>query len=651
MNSLSPDLAPFWHLVPKDKRANLAWRHRVLRMAKSDPRAAALIREMCRRDPLFFVSGFLLIYEPRTEPPEVRPFITYPFQDQSVLTLLESFGRRDHAVEKSRDQGASWLWLAFIVWRWCFYPMGDYMLVSRTEALVDAADDRDALMVKVEFMVSRLPGFLRPNYTRRFKVMVNNDKGGVITGTATTADIGVGGRKTAILMDEFARFKLADGYEVLGCTQHTTNCRMFISTPHGDSGAYFDVMNRSDPMLVKHRFHWSNHPVQRRGMYRMVEGTPHFFCTACYQQEAEPDTSLCLECARAGLKADPYLFPTGYQFGTTFPEFKLRSPWFDQHAAKAPSKSYIAREIEIDYGGSVSRLFDSLAIEHLIEVTAREPDETVSLREFLEHRKFKVSDKPDVIQAFWERAYDAEIGLWSVRDPNTWTLPMDRPYTLGADISAGTGASNSAISVFDVKEKRKVLEFIHNRIGPTDLGDIAVEIARWLGNAFMMWEHQGQGSNFGQRVIDRGYQNVYNRRNEESWSRKETDTPGWTPTETNKIKVLETYKDAIESQEAVNPSRAALLECNQFIYDDQGRIIHKKSVQGDDPSGRNKFHGDIVIADALAWYPIAKRMVKHERAQAEKTIPTGSRAWRDREWRKRQDSQAPRYRQMRVRAC
>lgn len=631
---MKPDLAPFWQCVPKDKRANIAWRHRVLELACSNPRAAVLIRQMCKRDPLFFINLAVFIYEPRTEPPEVRTFVTYPFQDESVLKLLQTFGRRDHGVEKSRDQGASWLWLAFIVWRWCFSSMGDYMLVSRNEALVDSSDDRDALMVKVEFMVSRLPGFLRPNYTRRFKVIVNEDLGGVINGTATTADIGVGGRKTAILMDEFARFKPADGYEVLGCTQHTTNCRLFISTPYGDSGAYYDVMHRPASLLVKHQFKWSRHPVQRRGLYRMEEGVPHFYCTACYEREAMPDTWLCLDCERAGATSDPYDFPADYVYGLPYPEFKIRSPYFDEHAAKAPSKQYVARELEIDYGGSQSRLFDGLAIDRLIELHAREPDEIIPLRTFLELRHYQVSDKADVRQAFWEKAYDAEIRIWGTRDLSTGRLPMDRPYTLGGDISAGSGASNSTLSGWDVREKKKVLELVHNRIGPSDFGEIAVEVARWLGDAYLMWEHQGHGISFGQRVMDRGHSNVYSKRNEESWTRKETDTPGWTPTERNKLDALEGYRTAIEGQIAVNPSRQALEECKEFIYDEQGRIIHKKSVQGDDPSGKNKFHGDIVIADALGWYPISKRIVKYERTTAPKVIPRGSRAHRDEEFRR-----------------
>lgn len=615
-----------------------------------DERAAALVWEACRADPLFFLNAFVWIYEPRTEPPEVRPFLTYPFQDAAVLDTMVWFGKCDIGCEKSRDQGASWLWLAFILWRWCFWPMGDYMLVSRKQDLVDSVDDRDALMVKMEFMVSRLPAFLRPDYTRRFLGMTNEDLGGVITGTATTEDLGVGGRKTAVLIDEFALFSLVAGREVLSGTQFNTNCRIFISTPRGDSGAYYDVMHRTDGLIRKHRFHWSAHPIQRRGLYRLVEGRVQFYCTACYERFCEPPAWLCPECAAFGRVADPYEFPPDYEFGSRYREFALRSPYFDTQAFKAPSKQYLSRELEIDYGGSVSRVFDGDAINHLIGLYAVEPDRVLALREYLDARDFVISERDDVRRAFWERAGGAEIRVWGALDEEL-RFPSDRPYTFGADISAGTGASNSTFSAMDVKARRKVLEFVHNRIGPTELADIAVEILRgMLWGAYAMWEHQGQGMNFGQRLLERGYTNVYNRRNEQSLSKKETDTPGWTPTTQNKLEAIELYRDGLQSQEFVNPSEAALMECRQFIYDEQGRIVHKKSIEGDDPSGRKAFHGDIVIADALAWYPIAKRIVRVEPVSVPKVVKVGSRQWRDQEFQRRLAGRHGHWSAVRVRA-
>jgi len=575
---------------------------------------------MCKRDPLFFLNSFVLLYEPRTEPPEVRPFNTYPYQDRAILLSLERFGKTDIGVEKSRDMGASWLFLALFLWRWLFFPMGDYMIMSRKEEEVDSTENRKALMVKLDFMLSRLPGFLRPRrYTRTRLKLSNDDNGSVITGSSTTGDAGRGGRNTAILIDEFAAFQYADGYEALSSTQYNTRTRIFVSTPKGDSGAYYDMMH-NNPSLLKLRFHWSEHPEQSRGLYTTEKG-------------------------ELKILDEGYPFPADYPF---ILDGKLRSPYYDEEEKRSPSPQYLARELDIDYGGSNTRVFDSSVLDRLIVKHATPPAERIPLRRFLGEERSR-----SMPEGFWNRAQDAEILLWANRN-DEGKLPDDRLYVMGCDISAGTGASNSVLSVFDCKTRRKVLKLIHNRIMATEFADLAVAIARWLEGsneqgAYMIWEVRGPGTSFGQRVIDLGYRNVYHKTNERSLSRKETDTPGWHPTPENKLEVIERYRDALAAESVINPSEDALNECREFIYTTHG-VKHKRDADADDPSGKNQFHGDQVIADALAVFAMEKE-VRIVQQQTAKIIVPGSRLWRDQVLAQRQKQALDFWSRRRVRAC
>jgi len=627
---------PFYdRLVPKGVQENAEWRRMLLRLAKRSKQARNLIWVMCKRDPLFFVNSFVWLYEPRLDTgdglPEMRPFNTYSHQDDAIRQSLPVLGRRDIGVEKSREQGASWMYMALTLWRWAFYPFGDYMLVSRNALMVDNLEDRGSLFVKMHWMIKLLPQFIRPTYTRSEMRIVNKDLGGTIVGAATTESVGVGGRVTWAIFDEFGRFSNAFGTEVLAVTQHTTNCRIVISTPYGDTGPFFDMMNRRDQStFLRIRLHWRDHPVQNQGLYEMKNGKLTVFPDARWP--------------------DGYPFPKNYKF-VEHPKFKIRSPYFDKHLAQSPSDQYVARELEIDYGGSVSRVFDNEVLDRLIVKHTREPDEIMTLRDFLGFRDVTISDKHEVMVAFWSKAADAEMRIWCRRDQNG-NFPKDRVYAMGADVSAGTGASNSTLVAYDATDKCKVLEMIHNRIGATEWGEIAVAIARWLNKAWLIWESQGPGVTFGQRVRALGYTNVYTQRNEESYSAKQTDTPGWTPTDRNKLREIEHYKDGLYKELVINRSAGALEECRQFIYDAGNRIKHKRDVDADDPSGKNKFHGDLVIADALAWHMLDKYMPTRSVETDRETIKLGSRQWRDNEAKKRLEAHArQKLSQIRVRSA
>ena len=60
----------------------------------------------------------------------------------------------------------------------------------------------------------------------------------------TTSAAGVGGRRTAIFIDEFSRIE--EGYALLAGTADTTNCRIFNFTPFGTNNAAYKLSRRQD---------------------------------------------------------------------------------------------------------------------------------------------------------------------------------------------------------------------------------------------------------------------------------------------------------------------------------------------------------------------------------------------------------------------
>ncbi|MCK5604749.1 hypothetical protein KAR91_22860, partial [Candidatus Pacearchaeota archaeon] len=292
---------PYYSLVPKEFYANLAFRRKMIELGASSFEAAKELWIMCKRDPLFYINTFVFTYDPRRQP-SALPFITYEYQDEAILELNEAVGNYDLFIEKSRDMGASWLCLFVPQYRFQFHDLQSFLMVSRKEDLVDKTEDPDCLFWKVDFIHENQPAWLRPRVNRNKLHIYNLDNGSTIDGSSTTGDVGRGGRRTAILLDEFA--SVDDGYAVLAATRDTTTCRLFNSTPKGTGNAFYD-MKMTD--IRKLRMHWSQHPIKAEGLYTSKDG-------------------------QLIIIDDRHNHAEGYEF---ILDGKLRSPWYDVQCKRA----------------------------------------------------------------------------------------------------------------------------------------------------------------------------------------------------------------------------------------------------------------------------------------------------------------------------
>jgi hypothetical protein len=607
--------SPYYHLVPKDLDRNLAFRARLLEEAGRDVSTAAQLRAMCAEDLLFYVNAFCWTYDPRSKV-KVTPFVTYEaFQDEAMLDLQACVEEgRDAAMPKSRDMGASWMGLTVFEWFWHFQRNLSFLLVSRNEDYVDKRANPKALFWKIDFLHLHQPRWLLPSGrwlgdrdpNRKKLSLVNADNGSVIDGESTTGDAGRGDRRTAMFIDEHAAFELNDGFKVLRATRDTTNCRIFNSTPQGANNAFYEVCHKTAAKVL--RLHWSKHPEKARGLYTTHERTGNpilldgFEGPVTIRPKGKPPQTL--------------QFPQEYPFRLDKDDPKVRSPWYDDQCDRCVSPQEVAQELDIDFLGSAFPFFDPKFILLLKNRYARPPSLRGSLefcRETLRPRRFREDPK-------------GMIQLWIALDGD-YVPPKSLNFVAGVDVSAGTGASNSVMSIADRQTGEKVLVMKTPNMRPHPWAELCLAVCNWFNTAFLVWDASGPtGQTFTKKVIEAAYPEIYYRRYEKKVTQKISDEPGYFLNPQARATLLEDYRAALADHKYINPSETGLDECLQFIRRPDGGVEHSASANAQDPSGARTAHGDEVIADALCNLGVFERRTI-EKAEAP-AVPEGSLAWR-----------------------
>jgi len=562
--------------------------------------------DRCRRDILFFVNCFVWQYNPQVKKGEFGPFITWEFQDDAFAVMVECIEEgRDLVIEKSREMGASWMCLIVMLWYWLFHPWKKFLCISRNAEAVES-EDPDSLFWKIDFMLKHMPSWLVPKTKRRGMFYGNEDNGSTITGQASTGKAGVGGRATAMFVDEFSQIR--EDYEVLHRTADTTACRIFNFT-HTDVGnAAAELSRRVD--LRKLRLHWSSHPGKNKGLYQ-------------YHQET----------GKVEVVDKQYAFPATFEFQM---DGKLRSPWYDAECVRRGSARAIAMDLDIDPRGSMSQFFDSGQLRIL--------ENTYCIEPFWEGELHFDKDTGRPLELVEVKG--GHLRLWL--HPTTQGKIPPAPYGAGADISTGSGATPSVWEHFARRHNElarlleagtatpeQVAEYANAHIEPHIFAALATALG-WLFKdqnnepALFCWELQGPGAPFGKKVIELGYRNIYYRTDENKLtkSKADYDIPGWYPSPDNKRIILEAVRAGMSSRSALIRSAACLDECRSFKYNANGTVEHAGQASQNDPTGARVNHGDRLTAFALAW-KMARQLFKGRGPEKETNeVKVGSLAWR-----------------------
>ena len=257
-------------VVPKDELENRRFRAIILQKCQEDHKFMAAIRAKFFKDIIFAFNTFFWTYDPR-RPPYTLPFITYDFQDESILALKEAIdGPEDLLIEKSRDMGASWFVISVFLYYW-LQPHGgnDFIVGSRKEEYVDKVGVLDTLFEKQRWQLKHLPDFLMPSgflwkQHDSYMRLVNPETGSYIKGEANNSNFGTGGRYKAALLDEFAKWQKTDetAWRSLG---DSTPCRIALSTPYGKRNHFSHL--RHETKMKTMTLHWRRHPLKDATWY------------------------------------------------------------------------------------------------------------------------------------------------------------------------------------------------------------------------------------------------------------------------------------------------------------------------------------------------------------------------------------------------
>lgn len=607
-----------WHKrVPDDLAGNLRFRKALLAKCRGNRDYQRAVIHAVKNDCLFFIKVFGWQMNPlKTERGRVGPFIPYQFQEDGIIARPETHGHlpadrqrgllwgyehsKTIALQKSRELGASWVMLFLQVWLCITTRMMQCLNISRSAAAVDDKSP-NSLFWKIRFIHQHLPDWLKGEIDTTKFYFGYSETESVITGEASTAQAGVGGRAGLCNIDEFSKIK-----EDVGVRQNTANtadCRVFTGTHLGTNTELFRLCDpKLSPEVLLLTWHWSQHPEKWRGAYRWNPTTNQV-------EILDPD----------------YDFPWDYQFvtdgrptGGPFPG--LRSVYYDKKCLEIGFDRGCAMELDINPSGATSQFFNAIAIHSLKQHTS-EPlwEGDVIL---------------DPISRRLERIVYRAGGPFRM-----WILPLSESrmawgrFAAGADIGFGTGATNTCLSIAQVGDSGsavRVAEYVSPFIDPKAFCHVAVALCRFFHDARFCWERKGPGTVFAREFLTVGYHNYYRAKDESPSTKpgKESVLPGWNPEQENLIMLLSDYATALYGRRFINLSAEALTECLNFRFEDSGSVGHSQMRGGNDPSGARVNHGDRATADSLTW-KMCQEVGKAPAVQPIAEIPVNSLAWRN----------------------
>jgi hypothetical protein len=518
---------------PKGYEENLAWRVKLMRRAKGDSRFRARLRKLFFEDPLFAFNAFFFTLDVRRRPEQHRPFCTYPYQDLMIITKCEHILRGDDlADEKSRDMGASWIAIAVFVWFW-LHPKGgyDFLLGSRIQDYVDKKGDNRTLFQKARYLIYQLPSWILPvGFAKRkhdqFMKLINPESGSTITGESNNANFGTGGRYSAILLDEFGKWKDTDS-AAWTSTADATPCRMPVSTPFGAYGEYFKII--SNGKTRKLTIHWSLHPLKSEGLY-------------------------CPYPRPGDMKDGQVANWLSWKGETAW----LRSPWYDYQCNRR-KKDEIAQELDIDYIGAGNPAFVGAAAARMLFLLRHEREPVEILEWDFNENIFR---KPEQ----------------DTRDGESCLLIYDQPTArsnecLGVDVAEGKEDGDYSVVKGLCRETKSCSFTLHTRADEIVLASMIEWVNNWLMGIKESPEFEpcigietiGPGIGTFDILVDRGVTNLFMMPSYDHAREQELYLKGWKTSGASRKKLVSYIKQWLNDGIGwVNQRTAG--EFTSFVY-------------------------------------------------------------------------------------
>ena len=562
-------------LYPTTFDANRRHRLAVFKAAEGNKKYQDHVYEQCRRDLLYWVNTFCWTKDPRVTP-SVMPWVSYDaYQDDYMLKIESAIDNQyDELTDKSRDMGVSWMVLYVFSWMFLFEPGSDFRVGSRKEDFVDKLGDMDTLLEKVRFNLKQQPKWLLPvgfdveKHAGWMKIL-NPENGNSIIGESANPSFGSGGRRKAILLDEFSKWDNRVAESAWTSTADVTNCRLPVSTPLGSANKFAVLAAGTQEKIKKISLHWTLHPKKAAGAY-YLDGI--------------------------GTKIPIKDLSTAFKLWRQ--SINVRSPWYDAEAERR-TPSDLAQEVDINYLMSGFPYFDLQA---------------VSKQKVWGYLENHVPGTP-IPAGKHIRGVLLEIqGKVLFREtPDGWLRLYEKPnpimqYVVSGDVAEGLPKGDESFGIVRDKYQGNVWATFHGLYDTDDFEDYVVRAAKYFRQGIGAVENNNHGHGVNKNLLRRDIEIYFTKRTHVD-GKTTIVKPGWStdklsrPTMLNKL-ALEVSKFQVQVRD-----ETILAQMKTFV----------RNEKTGKPEADGSFHDDGVMAMAIGSAVIEEMPYEPPKSKAVKT--------------------------------
>jgi len=347
--------SPLEQIIEEERRKiELGWAH-------EEQRAIELTEaEKWARDPIGWINAYVYIaskFNEAGQPAAIRTvkMTLFPDQEESLASWIDlghlaatgELHFRNMALDKSRQIGETWGFMATIVWALLFHTVRGLVMSLRDAEVQDQGWTIDSLFGRAKFIYEHLdkqmPGLGHFHFKPGGKdpaTITNTSRGSSVAGECQRDDPGRGKTYDFELVDEAAFIQHGERvYAAL--SESCKGGKALASTPYGDGNMHARIIDARPRGWRILRHHWSTHPIYSVGLHVAGE---------------EPGCAMC-EGNRQGIAWNAEN-PQAHRYPG-----KLTSPWYDE-AVLDKTDSQVAQELDIDRAGAlVARVYPEFAAD------------------------------------------------------------------------------------------------------------------------------------------------------------------------------------------------------------------------------------------------------------------------------------------------